>query len=104
MNLLVTLGTVDAETWKTVGIVAGILAGIALVLVIAILVIGKVFKVDVDEKVTKILENLAGANCGGCGCSGCSGFAQQLACGKADLSACHVTSPERRRKLPNFWA
>ena len=34
MNLLVTLGTVDAETWKTVGIVAGILAGIALVLVI----------------------------------------------------------------------
>lgn len=99
MNLLVTLGTVDAETWKTVGIVAGILAGIALVLVIAILVIGKVFKVDVDEKVTKILENLAGANCGGCGCSGCSGFAQQLACGKADLSACHVTSPEKKAEI-----
>ena len=48
MNLLVSLGEVNAETWKTVGIVAGILAGIALVLVIAILVIGKVFKVNVD--------------------------------------------------------
>ena len=99
MNLLVTLGTVDAETWKTVGIVAGILAGIALVLVIAILIVGKVFKVDVDEKVTKILEDLAGANCGGCGCSGCSGFAQKLACGKADLSDCHVTSPEKKAEI-----
>ena len=99
MNLLVTLGTVDAETWKTVGIVAGILAGIALVLVVAILIIGKVFKVDVDEKVTKILEDLAGANCGGCGCSGCSGFAQKLACGKADLSDCHVTSPEKKAEI-----
>ena len=99
MNLLVTLGTVDAETWKTVGIVAGILAGIALVLVIAILVVGKVFKVDVDEKVTAILENLAGANCGGCGCSGCSGFAQKLASGKGDLSDCHVTSPEKKAEI-----
>ena len=99
MNLLVTLGTVDAQTWKTVGIVAGILAGIALVLVIAILVIGKVFKVDVDEKVTKILENLAGANCGGCGCSGCSGFASKLASGRGDLSDCHVTSPEKKAEI-----
>ena len=99
MNLLVKLGTVDAQTWKTVGIVAGILAGIALVLVIAILVIGKVFKVDVDEKVTKILENLAGANCGGCGCSGCSGFASKLASGRGDLSDCHVTSPEKKAEI-----
>ena len=99
MNLLVTLGTVDAQTWKTVGIVAGILAGIALVLVIAILIVGKVFKVDVDEKVTAILENLAGANCGGCGCSGCSGFAQKLACGKGDLADCHVTSPEKKAEI-----
>ena len=55
MNLLVTLGTVDAETWKTVGIVAGILAGIALVFIIAILGIGKGFKIVVDAKGTKIL-------------------------------------------------
>ena len=99
MNLLVSLGELNAETWKTVGIVAGILAGIALVLVIAILVIGKVFKVDVDEKVTAILENLAGANCGGCGCSGCSGFAQKLACGQGDLADCHVTSPEKKAEI-----
>lgn len=98
-NLLVSLGQVTADTWKTVGIVAGILLGIALVIVIAILVVGKVFKVNMDEKVTKILENLAGANCGGCGCSGCAGFAAKLADGSGDLSACHVTSPEKKAEI-----
>lgn len=98
-NLLAGLGAVTAETWITVGIVAGILLGIALVIVIAILVVGKVFKVDMDEKVTKILENLAGANCGGCGCSGCAGFAAKLADGSCDLSACHVTSPEKKAEI-----
>jgi Na+-translocating ferredoxin:NAD+ oxidoreductase RNF subunit RnfB len=98
MNLL-ALGAITSETFKTVGIVAGIFAGIALVLVILILVVGKVFKVDVDEKVTNILNNLAGANCGGCGCSGCSGFANKLANGEADLSACHVTSPEKKAEI-----
>ena len=99
MNLLVRLGEINGETWKTVGIVAGILVAIAIVIVAAILVVGKVFKVDMDEKVTKILENLAGANCGGCGCSGCSGFANKLASGEGDLSACHVTSPEKKAEI-----
>ena len=84
-NLLSSLGQITADTWKTVGIVAGILFGVALVIVIAILVVGKVFKVDMDEKVTKILENLAGANCGGCGCSGCAGFAAKLADGTGEI-------------------
>ncbi|MBO5327740.1 MAG: 4Fe-4S binding protein [Clostridia bacterium] len=99
MNLLVQLGEITAETWKTVGLVAAIFAAIAIILVVAILVVGKVFKVDVDQKVTKILENLAGANCGGCGCSGCSGFAQKLACGESTLSACKVTSPENKAEI-----
>ena len=99
MNLLVQLGTIDLDTLKTIGIVAGIFLGIALVLVIAILLVGKFFKVNVDEKVTHILENLAGANCGGCGCSGCSGFAEKLACGQADLADCHVTSPEKKAEI-----
>lgn len=99
MNLLVSLGSVTGETWATVGIVAGIFAGIAIVLTVLILVVGKVFKVNVDEKVTKILENLAGANCGGCGCSGCAGFASKLASGDCELSACHVTSPEKKAEI-----
>lgn len=89
----------SAQTWKSVGIVAGIFAGSALIIGILILVVGKVFKVDVDEKITKILENLAGANCGGCGCSGCSGFASKLASGSGDLNDCHVTSPEKKAEI-----
>ena len=95
MNLL----EITAQTWITVGIVAGIFVGSALLIGILIIVVGKVFKVDVDEKVTKILENLAGANCGGCGCSGCSGFAAKLADGSGNLADCHVTSPEKKAEI-----
>lgn len=98
MNLL-AITTPTAQTWITLGIVAGIFAGSALIIGILILVVGKVFKVNVDEKVTKILENLAGANCGGCGCSGCSGFASKLAAGNGNLSDCHVTSPEKKAEI-----
>lgn len=95
MNLL----AITSQTWITVGIVAGIFAGSAILIGALILIVGKVFKVDVDEKVSQILENLAGANCGGCGCSGCSGFADKLAKGEGDLSACHVTSPEKKAEI-----
>ncbi len=95
MNLL----EINTQTWITLGIVAGIFAGAALLIGILILVVGKVFKVDLDEKVTKILENLAGANCGGCGCSGCSGFASKLAEGCGNLGDCHVTSPEKKAEI-----
>lgn len=95
MNLL----AFTVETWKTVGIVAGIFAGSAILIGALILIVGKVFKVNMDEKVTKILENLAGANCGGCGCSGCAGFADKLAHGEGELSACHVTSPEKKAEI-----
>jgi Na+-translocating ferredoxin:NAD+ oxidoreductase RNF subunit RnfB len=98
-NLLASVGKITAETWKTVGIVIGIFAAIAIVIVALILIVGKLFKVDMDEKVTNILSNLAGANCGGCGCSGCSGFASKLAEGNADISACHVTSPEGKKEI-----
>lgn len=95
MNLL----AFTSQTWITVGIVAGIFAGSAVLIGALILFIGKVFHVDVDAKVTQIMENLAGANCGGCGCSGCAGFADKLAKGEGELSACHVTSPEKKAEI-----
>ncbi len=95
MNLL----EVTSQTWISVGIVSAIFAGSALLIGLLILVVGKVFKVDIDEKITKIMDNLAGANCGGCGCSGCSGFASKLASGGAELSDCHVTSPEKKAEI-----
>lgn len=95
MNLL----EVTSQTWISVGIVSAVFAGSALLIGLLILVVGKVFKVDVDEKITKIMDNLAGANCGGCGCSGCSGFASKLASGGAELSDCHVTLPEKKAEI-----
>lgn len=97
MNLLAI--SFNSQTWITLAIVSGIFVGSAILIGALILIVGKVFKVDVDEKVTKILENLAGANCGGCGCSGCAGFADKLAKGEGDLSACHVTSPEKKAEI-----
>ena len=82
--------------WKVFGIVLGLIAGIALVAAIAILIVTKLCHVHEDEKVLKILENLAGANCGGCGKSGCEDFAKCLACGKAQLSDCKATSNEAK--------
>ena len=55
---------ISSKTWINLGVVAAIFAGTAIIIGLLILLVGKVFKVDVDEKVTKILENLAGANCG----------------------------------------
>lgn len=82
--------------WASVGIVLGIIIGLAVVFSILILIVTKICKVKEDEKVLKILENLAGANCGGCGHSGCEGFANALAKGECSISDCNVTSNEAK--------
>ena len=83
--------------WDKVGIVLGIIAALAVLFAVLILIVTKVCKITEDEKVVRILEHLAGANCGGCGHSGCEGFAQCLACGKASLDDCKVTSDEEKK-------
>ena len=83
-----------AVNWTSVGIVLGIVAGLAVVFAVLILIVTKVCHVHEDEKVLKILEHLAGANCGGCGRTGCEDFAKCLACGKAELNECKATSNE----------
>lgn len=88
-----------AVRWATVGTVLGMVALLAIVFSALILIVSKVCKTKEDEKVRKIAENLAGANCGGCGHSGCEGFAKALASGSADLSACKVTSRSGREAI-----
>ncbi len=92
----------QAVQWDKVGIVIGIFALIAALLVALILLIAKLCKTDADETLEKVLENLAGANCGGCGCSGCAGFASKLCKGEASLSDCHVTSAENKRTISSL--
>lgn len=85
--------------WSQVLIVIGIFSAIAIILTVAILVATKIFRVDTDEKVERILSLLAGANCGGCGCSGCDGFAKKLCSGEAKVSDCPVTDSESGQKI-----
>lgn len=88
-----------SDLFTKIGISAAIFCGIALVLTVLILVVSKVCKINSDEKLEQVIENLAGANCGGCGCSGCAGFAEKLCKGEATLSDCHVTDAENKQKI-----
>lgn len=60
------------------GIVFGIILSVA----------DKKFAVTVDEKIEKIRNAVAGANCGACGYPGCDGFAAAVARGEAPIDGC----------------
>ena len=80
-------------------IVIGIAAGLSLIFALLILLVSKFCAVKEDERVAKVLEHLAGANCGGCGYAGCEGFAKALAEGKAPLSGCGPTSNAEKEEI-----
>lgn len=48
----------------------------------------KKFSVKIDERVEKVREAVAGANCGACGYAGCDAFAQAVVDGTANPNAC----------------
>lgn len=64
------------------------LGGLGVVFGLVLTFAGKKFFVPVDEKVAKIRENVAGANCGACGFPGCDGFAEAVAQGRAPINGC----------------
>ena len=77
-------------TWVTVGLSAGTLVTMAVVLTYILGWASKRFHVDVDPRVAAVEAVLPGANCGGCGYVGCSEYAEALAVGEAALSLCNV--------------
>jgi Na+-translocating ferredoxin:NAD+ oxidoreductase RNF subunit RnfB len=85
--------------WINVLIVLGIVAALAVFFSVLILIVTKVFNIKEDEKVLRILEHLAGANCGGCGRSGCADFAKAIVEGKANLNDCHATDSESKKLI-----
>ncbi len=71
MAALITLG------------VMGLLLGLGLAFAADIL------KVEVDERIEKVISLLPGYNCGACGYPGCSGFGEAIVEGNVDkLSLC----------------
>ena len=71
------------------GILIGVLLGVA----------GKIFAVDVDERLTQVRECLPGNNCGGCGYAGCDGLAEAIIAGEAQLNACPVGGATAAQKI-----
>lgn len=59
----------------------------------------KIFAVEKDERIDKIVSCLPGANCGGCGYAGCSNFAQNVVEGTATYSGCPVSTDSQRAQI-----
>ncbi len=75
---------------NTTAIIAAIavLGGLGIVFGALISVTDKVFAVQVDERVAKVRENVAGANCGACGYPGCDAFSEAVVKGEAPVTGC----------------
>ena len=76
-----------------------IVAVIAIIFAILIVTVSKLCFVKEDERIEKISENLAGANCGGCGYAGCADFAKALVEGSASINDCGATSNENKEVI-----
>lgn len=83
------------------GILTAFLVFLILGVVIGLLlaVASKVFHVERDERIDKIIEALPGANCGGCGYAGCSALAESVVKGEAKCNACTVGGNEVAKKV-----
>jgi Na+-translocating ferredoxin:NAD+ oxidoreductase RNF subunit RnfB len=77
-------------TLVTVGLSAGTLLAMALILTFVLGWANKAFHVEVDPRVEAINHALPGANCGGCGFVGCGEYAEAVAAGNAEVTLCNV--------------
>jgi len=59
----------------------------------------KLFGIEVDPAMMKILSLLPGSNCGACGRAGCAGFAEALKKGEALPASCVVSNEEARASI-----
>ena len=82
-----------------------IIYSVALIAIIA-LIIGiflgfssAIFKVDVDERITKVRDCLPGNNCGGCGYAGCDALAEAIVKGDANVNTCPVGGESVAKKI-----
>lgn len=80
-------------------IALAILGGLGLIFGLVLAVASKVFYVQTDPRLEKLVEALPGANCGGCGCSGCAAYAQAVLDGKAEIGKCASGGDEAAQKM-----
>lgn len=67
---------------------AAVLGGLGILFGLILTFADKNFRVPVDERVAKVREAVAGANCGACGYAGCDAYARAVVAGEAPITAC----------------
>lgn len=67
-----------------------------------IAVLSKVLYVEVDTRVSDILEMLPGINCGACGHPGCQGLAEAIVAGEGNPSQCKPGKQEMRDRIKQY--
>lgn len=84
-----------------VGIItaAAVVGGVGLIIGLFLGFFGEKFKVEVDERETKVRAELPGNNCGGCGFPGCDGLAAAIVKGEAPTNGCPVGGPDVAKKI-----
>ena len=76
-------------------IAAAILTAIGAIFGVVLTFASKAFHVDTDERISKVAENLGGANCGACGYPGCDALAEAIVRGDAPVDACTACGSEK---------
>jgi Na+-translocating ferredoxin:NAD+ oxidoreductase RNF subunit RnfB len=62
----------------------------------------KLFGIQPDPKIFRLLSLLPGSNCGACGRAGCAAFAEALANGEVTPAGCVVSNEEARRSISDL--
>lgn len=84
----------STEQILSIGVAAGLVALVGLLVGVFLGLSGKFLSVPTDEKQAAVRACLPGNNCGGCGYSGCDALAKAIADGNAPPSSCPVGGGE----------
>lgn len=80
-----------------------VLAGIGLLLGVAVAIFSKILYVKEDNRIEEITKMLPGYNCGSCGFPGCSGMAEALVKGEEKTpDKCRPSKPEQKEAIVKY--
>jgi RnfABCDGE-type electron transport complex B subunit len=76
-----------------------ILGGLGLLFAAGLTYASKKFAVEIDSRIEKIEEYLAGANCGACGFAGCRGYAEAIVANKIGVDSCSPAGVDAAKEI-----